>query len=748
MGCIPGIITSVNDVEKLGRVKVRVDLIDPTTNLPNASDGYAWVGEEFVCNAQSGGAHRLLKEGTQCFLIPIMGKPTQWVLLACVNSRVDPPHPELDRAKELHGSVSPKDVYKINNDTDQSQVHAFPHGVTEMVTGGGDTIAQTAGGARTHLQQDGGARVENPFSFSTLTADGSVIQKSKEGAQTALNKDGTASFSSGFNAALKLLAQETKLAGPLDDLSQALNQAQKLLNGSLGQAQRMLQSLNTVVAQLNAGGDLEKAIVDADKFLGTLQQGIGTTLQPALTALSTIQGANPEQLGERLLPQVQDVIAQGIDKLAPKVEALLEQQLSTAALIQQLQPLTEKAIDTPEVRAIIEGLRFDPKLQLQAILDELLPKGFQSVQHLAGLELADKVGQIQNLLIQPLVLTPNDEPINNQQPATSNEVNDQALNDRVTQLQKLLPDYAQELVGFNDLKALVQPGADSSEKPLQQLLGQIQTGIVSTAKQQLEQAQPLVDAIAPIQSLVQAVRAGDADKILSQIGTLAQNSSFGSALSGIKPTDYAGLLNQTLSSLTNQLQPLLKEALPQLGQLSSAIPKDTGALLRLTNQVGEMTAKEVGKSAVMRVSALAAEMVDPSGKNSIFAGLGGAGLKTPFGKFSFGSLGGVLFGGGGQMAIATAAAGLFLNKTGVSLSSLNEAKLDENDQVIFTGENARIMTEGNAVKLQAIGSNGSTSEIQINPDGIFINGYEFGLLLSRLAVLEGQLAALSTLNTP
>jgi uncharacterized protein involved in type VI secretion and phage assembly len=190
IGWVPGEITSIDDPEKLGRIRVRCDLIQQDTDLPNANDGWVWVLEEFVANAVPGGTHRLLKVGTQVALLPMMGDPRQMILLGCIPSRIDRPWPEMDRSKEVYGSATPGQVFEIKNDAEASQLNAFPHGVLQHVSGKGDIMQQTAENARLQLLHDGTSRIENDKAFTTHTPDGTVVQRNAEGAQSILRAGG------------------------------------------------------------------------------------------------------------------------------------------------------------------------------------------------------------------------------------------------------------------------------------------------------------------------------------------------------------------------------------------------------------------------------------------------------------------------------------------------------------------------------------------------------------------------------
>lgn len=730
MGAVPGIITSIDDLESLGRVTVKVNLIDPTTNLPSASYGYAWVIEDFVCANQAGGAHRFLEGDAQCFLIPLLGLPTQWVLLGCVNSYAEPPSPELNRAKGLHGSVTPNGVQKISNDQNQSQVHAFPHGVTQLISPQGDIVDQTQGGARTYLSAVGEVRHENPGSFTQLTPQGDVVQQSKAGARTLLSQDGNAIFASAFQAALQLLRQETKLTGPPDPISAALKQLNSFLGGHVGNAQRILKQIQGVTARM-PNGILASAIAQAEPLLKQLGNGLGRTIAPGLDALKVLQKATPSQLGGLVTQQIGAALNFNLDQVVPQISAIVNQKLPTSALTQTLETLLQKPLK-PETIAALGGLSYDPKLQVQAVLDSVLPEGFGQVKTLLGLDLADKIAPLQRLLTQVPTFAANETD------ATAYET---WIKRQIQKVQGLLPKPLQKLLKPAFLRNLME----GTSNPVEALVGKVQQTLVTKVQNLMQATAPILEKVAPVQKLVQAIREG----------TPIADAIQGLKLPGLKGfTKPAEMMRAALSGLTKQLQPLLSKGMEQMNQMLNAIPGDANrAILKLQQNFSELAAGELGPSAKMRVDRTTAEMVAPGEMNRLFAGLKGAGIRTPHGRFSLGAGGGNFFFPQGQMAMAAAGAALTLGKRGVSLLGLDGVQADpeDEDKVIWARERSRITAQGDTVRLQSLSQGAVEHELTVGPDGILIDGYSVTHLLrlaERFTTLEQRLAQLELAAAP
>lgn len=388
IGWVPGEITSLDDPEKIGRVKVRCDLIHQDTDLPNANDGWVWVLEEFVANATPGGTHRLLKIGAQVALLPMLGDPRQMILLGCIPSRIDQPHPELDRSKEIHGVATPGQVFDMKNDADASRIQAYPNGVLQTISATGDITNQTAEHARTQLSADGTARIENDKSFTMMTPDGAVKQKSKDGAETTLTADGKVEVKSATESKLTLDGKQSKMEGPLSDLSQTVNKVKSLLAGNLGTGQQIIKELNAYAAGIVPTGTIDRFLIDVDSGLTRLQKGLGENYGAGMDALKQLKGFSPKELGEAIAPQIEKMVESGIAKAVPQLQEIIGAAGTVTEILEGAQKLfPELKRGTAELETLLKGLAHDPAMQLQAILANVAEDGFSAIANVAGLDL-------------------------------------------------------------------------------------------------------------------------------------------------------------------------------------------------------------------------------------------------------------------------------------------------------------------------------------------------------------------------
>lgn len=499
MGWVPGEITSLDDPEKIGRVRVRCDVIAPNTDLPNNNDGWVWVMEEFVANATPGGTHRLLKVGAQVALLPMFGDPRQMILLGCIPSRVDRPHPELDRSKETHGTATPGNVFDFKNDANASEVKAFPHGVTKTVSPTGDITQQTAEHARMQLNQDGTARIENDKAFTMMTPEGDVKSKSKEGATTTLTADGKVKVEAGTESKLTLDGKEGKMEGPLSDISQLVKKVKELLVGNLGIGQQILQELLTYAQSVgvpaagsvqptsgttnssgtnagsnsttpavsltqplvtlpgstsssgtNAGsnstapavsltqplvtqpgtaanseaplvsltqpltsttdapkpgvptGTIESFLIDTDNALTRLLKGLGDSYGGGLDALKELKKFSPGKLGEAIAPQLENFVDKQLDKIVPDLEKIVEGSWEVGKILELAQKVVPELKITPELEKELKGLAYDPKMQLQALLADIVDDNFSEIENIVGLNLHGLMGVLNAAIEEPL----------------------------------------------------------------------------------------------------------------------------------------------------------------------------------------------------------------------------------------------------------------------------------------------------------------------------------------------------------
>ena len=150
------------------------------------------------------------------------------------------------------------------------------------------------------------------------------------------------------------------------------------------------------------------------------------------------------------------------------------------------------------------------------------------------------------------------------------------------------------------------------------------------------------------------------------------------------------ILRELLSPLIDKIAPIVDKVLGSIRRLIEIIPDDArGAIVRLSDKVGEISAsamaggiadgcflqvtphlgqlvgpKDGGR--VLTTHAIS-ELIGPKGGSSLFATLGGIGMKGGGSLFGLGSIGSLISGGGWQMAVAQAglkAVGMIMNKDG------------------------------------------------------------------------------------
>jgi len=762
VGCVLGIVTNVNDPERIGRVKVKADTIDPHNDLPNGLDGWIPLTESFTANAVPGGSHRLIKEGTQVVLLPILGRSNNWIVIDCVASRVDRPHPDFNRAENTYGSATPNGVINARNDTDLSRIESYPHGAIDAVSGEGNRTLETEAGARLQLTRAGNAQVGNNEAFVNLDPEGAVLQRSKAGAQVLLKASGEVAIENANDALLELKETQSLLSGPPHPISRLLKQAEAFLGGHLGQARQLLAGLSSLADELGLplGAEfLEGAIAEAGEVLGQLQAGLGASLPGGLRALGQLQSFDPAQLGALLLPQVealgpiapvlsqiQNLVAQDLSggELARAALGLLSPQRSTALPSAEmssakllLSAVDVEALDVEALGSLLEGLSYDPRLQTEALVEVLAPDA--GANHLFRLGLEEAVFSLEELLAP--VRPPEQDareavPID---PAV-------ARRQQVDAIAKTLPAPLRSRVSTAQIEAIAET-KDTTASPMAQLLGTIQQGLIGQTLGPLQQAVPLVEALAPIGELVAAVRSGDFDTLSEQAAALAQSIPGFEGLQGLLEggdiqDKIQELLRGALLPLVEQLSPLVAQALEALLQLGQALPREKGVVLQLQADFGELTDPDRKNRLFVDRSEAAlegGELLAGARPNRLFAGVKRAGIKTPFGKLSLGLGGGKLF-SQGAMAMLNQSAGLLLHEDGkASLSSLAGVETDEDGEAVWRNERARVLVDGASVRLQSLEGE---REVSIDPDGIRIDGVLIDNILERLVALEGAVAAL------
>ncbi|MFQ3629487.1 MAG: phage baseplate assembly protein V, partial [Cyanobacteriota bacterium] len=531
-GLIPGIVTRVDDPERIGRVQVECSVIEAGVNLPNSNDGWIPVMESFVVNGSTGGSHSFVQVGSQVLMSCLFGDPRQMVVVGSLPSRVDRPHPDLNRAESTYGCATPNETIEAFRDTDASAVISRPNGVLQTISGEGDVMTQTEERGRVLVQRDGTTSLSNDLSHTTLSKDGEVSQRSAKGAESILRANGDVDITSSSASSLRLRKAESTLEGPLNPLSSAIAQISEL-SGVLGETQGLLTDLQAIAQDFGVGGDVEGFLGNAQSVLDDLQN-LTSSLEAGAAALEKLQDFSVEDLGKSLLPQVRKFLELG--DLPQQIEPLLQNGLAGEVIAQQVLEILPdniaKNFSVQQIGSILEGLRHDPAMQFQAVLGAIAPDSFASIRNIIGLELHPSMRAIAQV-IQAYQATPSENFMPDPLPPA------------IAALRRQLPSTIQQFLSDEVVaSALRQPDLDTA---LTTLLGTSLAGLASETIDRVNQIRGIAKTLEPLRQTAAELESG-------------------------QPTDETPA--QLQSSIFEQVQaiaPNITNSLQSINQLSNAV---------------------------------------------------------------------------------------------------------------------------------------------------------------------------------
>ena len=330
IGWVPATVTDLDDPKGLGRIRVKIDLIDPNTSISNVEDGWCWVGERYTVNEKAGGSHRLLQTGTQIAAIPMLGDMRQLLLLDCLPNIYDRPNPDFNRAQGRHGETTPGGVTIANDDTNQSKIEAYPHGVVKSISGEGDVQTATAGGARSQLTRNGDARIESPKAFLHALENGDLSVANGSGAGLDLQASGKVGIKSAFGSGVTLGEKGAVYAGPLSEASEAVKKARNLLLGNIGRGLKIMDLLEEIMGALKgeeadpqlASSAINNLLDRLEKYFSKdFEQGIETMIELSKLSEKELGRTIGDQIGQAydidlasILGEVEKIVGGGFDE--------------------------------------------------------------------------------------------------------------------------------------------------------------------------------------------------------------------------------------------------------------------------------------------------------------------------------------------------------------------------------------------------------------------------------------------------
>jgi hypothetical protein len=747
MGWIPGEIDSVSDPGGIGRIKIRSDLLKDNTIIPNGEDCHVYVTEEFTSTNSRGGAFRFLQNGAQVALIPMLGDPTQLLMIGCVYSVVDQPSPEFDRAKGLYGSVTPGQVFRVFNDSDGSSIDARPTGAVQTVNGKGDIISETKDGARTALHANGTVEQQNRMASQSFLPDGTVEIKNFAKGVSLLKPDGTWEIKSSGEASLKLEEDKTELKAPLQPISQTVKELSQQLPAAMHIAKETFSKAAALLDDFHAHGDVTYLLNNLKPLIQQFGQ-FQEVLQKASGSLNTLKDVKFDDVVDLLLPQAEKFLENNLPDVFPVIKDVVQSVASGKDIIETLKERLpaelSKALDSPEIEMILDGLQHDKDIQYQFLSDAIVPDGSDSIRGILGMDMHDVLGTINTTFdISPPPWQ------NTGLPPTPEEelVWQQTLNSKQKELSSSLPPSLQGLFDDSELSELIMM-AVSGGNPLGSLLGKAGFKLIDQLIPQVGDILDATKGIPLLGDLLGGLTSGgdmssltdsllDAFPGMPKIGSLDLDSVIGT------------VLPHAMSFLSGDVTGMVGGAIAAANTIFNIFGgKKSGGVVKLTRDMVEVKADETGLGAKLKITKPKASLVGIGGLTELFAERGSAGVRTPWGEMGLGS------GGGGFFSQAMMAfrvfqdvgksAGFMLHPNqGASLASFEDSDFEKYNSETWLRKSAEISVDDGTVIIRSYRSNSDVHGIVVAPDGVYIEGmrvYDYYYRLNqRLDAFESRL---------
>ena len=396
MGCLPAEVTDLDDPLKAGRIRCKSALFDPHSNLTSGTDGWIQVITDYVNTNRPGGKVTPLDIGSQVILIPILGRPDNWICLGALHSIAEPPSPLHDRAKGAYGSVDNAGVSTIS-EADGSETKIFPQGVRKTVTAKGDIEIQTPE-VQVSYGADGAIGLQNPAGSLTMNNQGVVEVVSDKGGNLTFDTEGTVKIGSGHSSTMTFGASGTTVTGPEPKKkSQATEYAEKISSN--------IEGLGSAFKDLNltevSAANIESVVSTVREAVGKISQ-ISEDFQAGVGSLKDLSSKPLAEIIEGISPQVSTYLEANLTRIIPEIQSALGDNLPAEEItnkINQLIPGQLTQVSSGDIERILTDLKGNRDILLEAIVGQVVP--FSSVKNIFGSKLALKLPEIEKLLIAP-----------------------------------------------------------------------------------------------------------------------------------------------------------------------------------------------------------------------------------------------------------------------------------------------------------------------------------------------------------
>ena len=583
------------------------------------------------------------------------------------------------------------------------------------------------------------------------------------------------------------MAPRQKWSVAMSELSGLVHKGGKVLGGILGKMKGLIGEVTHIAAGLavaQSGGQLGTVIVQAHTLFQKLSSQV-KEIPASLSALNKLTKISSADLGAAISSQINLAIHHEIGTATKVIQSVLQKPITEVpTLIEEIQkslPADWAGKNTPE---LIQGIQSFQQMgssidiQTQAILENFFPGNIKELAGIIDLGLHTVFDDLQSAssagidLYQTwtlakfkydLFITNNPLILPSETLGTELKEARLALENQITKISKLLPDAVHNLFGNSSIRDTIESslGMPDAVNAIIDLVGSAATSGINQASQHLEQTLAYSDPIVPLGDLFGSIKAGNVEGVQNSLQALSN-------IPGM-PTDFkftdgdidgwlekhgSELIQTGLSALEKQIEPFIQGGLDKIAGLANLIPAEasTAVIRALPNLVEAYTGLGRGGGR-LQIAGTSAALIGPFNSHQVFAGLGSAGIRTPFGTFGLGAGGASIFSQGSMLfrtasLVSNLAHGISLTPQGAALSAFFDAAR-WNDETHSPQPSATIGATGNQVVMESLNAAGEVHHrIMVSDKGIFLNDFDatdLSLFNSRIETLQDRIDQLFAL---
>ena len=651
MGWIPGIIIDVNDPEKLNRVKVEVDLIEPNRPWPNANDGWVSFMESCAIPMGTGGStsHKLV--GARVVLLPMMGSPTNLIAIGFLHNRSDRPSELTQSIDQTYGIVTPGSVYSVKNDREASRVDLYPHGVMQTVTKQGDITQRTEASAQISLTHDGNCTLENPKCFTSLANTGLLQQGNESGAISVFHPEGQVDVMSPFGSALSLQESQLVEKGPISGIAKDIANLGSFLPGKFNSILNKISSTTEAITYF-ASARPDQLVNKLLDLVGDFTD-IDETINKSLSIIDKVSSSSPLDLAKSFASEFDVAKKLGLSDTINEVKKILPT-IQSGNFLDAVIPLLPDSVGlgvSKEKLGYIEDI-FDsnPDQALKSLLDMVIPEGVSAINNLFNFDLLGSIDKIEGLLKQgqdlnDLIADTTESPPPIDALPEELEAYQLYLTDLTQQknslfgaLGELLPsDISLDDTIISDILSL----KDSNDtSPAQLLIGHTSKSLmnslgskISSVGESSKRLSPLID-ILDVSIVDEVYSNGLSGDLLDRY--IQNGIASGEDWQDLGDLNFNELLNRTVIPILSEIESSINDAVRSFGSVVQKLPdaKSVSSFI-LSETKGVISCKGLNHGGAIEISQEGGELLAPDNLTKLAISSGSGEFGSVLGKVFF-----------------------------------------------------------------------------------------------------------------